>query len=153
MRKFAFVVPAALFGGFAVAEESPLAQCARVDDATARLACYDTVAGRPPPQPGTGAAVPVAVPAPPATNVDNFGKQVATGPESMTARIVGKFNEWGSGTLIKLDNGQVWKAVEDRSWFYPNLPENPEIEITKGVFGYRMEIKAIGRRFAVKRVS
>lgn len=138
------------------AGERDLSQCAGVDDATARLACYDALAGRPT-APGTAVPaapmppVPVAVPVP---NLDAFGKAPqSTAPETMTARIVGKFTEWKLGTLIKLDNGQVWTAVEDRSFYYPNVPENPEVEITKGLFGYRLEIKSIGRRISVKRVS
>lgn len=157
MRKLAMVLPAAFFGGLAVADDSSLAQCARVDDAAARLACYDAVAGRPPPQPGASGAVPLpavpaVVPAATAPNAD-FGKPAQATTDTMTARIVGKFTEWGNGTLIKLDNGQVWRAVEDRSAVYPNVPENAEVEITRGIFGYRLEIKAIGRRIAVRRVS
>ena len=139
------------------ASERDLSQCAAVDDANARLACYDALAGRAGATAGSGgpaAAMPpaagaVAVPAP---AVASFGKP-APAPEALTARIVGKFTEWQLGTLIKLDNGQVWQAIEDRSFVYPNVPENPEVEITKGVFGYRLEIKAIGRRISVKRVS
>jgi hypothetical protein len=138
------------------AGERDLSQCAGVDDPGARLACYDALAGRPatpgPAGPAVAAPpVPVAVPAP---SVDAFGKPPkSTAPESITARVVGKLTEWKLGTLIKLDNGQVWQAVEDRSFFYPNVPDNPEVEITNGVFGYRLEIKAIGRRISVRRVS
>jgi hypothetical protein len=138
------------------AGERDLSQCAGVDDPGARLACYDALAGRTA-APGAAAPaapmppVPVAVPAP---NLDEFGKAPkSTAPDSMTAHVVGKFTEWKLGTLIRLDNGQVWQAIEDRSFFYPNVPENPEVEITKGVFGYRLEIKAIGRRISVKRIS
>jgi hypothetical protein len=134
------------------AAERDLSQCAAVDAAAARLACYDALAGRPA-TPGSGAPAaplpPVAVPAP---NVDSFGKPPPV-PEALSARIVGRFTEWKLGTLIKLDNGQVWQAIEDREFVYPNVPENPEVEITKGTFGYRLEIKAIGRRISVKRVS
>jgi hypothetical protein len=137
------------------AGEGDLSQCAAVDNPTARLACYDALAGRAATPGGAGAAavpVPPAPVAPPAASVDGFGKPPPE-PGALTARIVGKFTEWKLGTRIKLDNGQVWEAVEDRSFFYPNVPENPEVEITKGVFGYRLEIKAIGRRISVRRVS
>jgi len=155
MKTLAMVIPAVFFGSLAAADESSLAQCARVDDATARLACYDAVAGRAPTQ-GVGTGLPAAPAAPvaaaaPASYAD-FGKP-GSAADVMTARIVGKLTEWGSGTLIKLDNGQVWRAVEDRSAVYPNVPENAEVEITRGIFGYRLEIKAIGRRISVRRVS
>ena len=73
--------------------------------------------------------------------------------EPIVAHIEGKLDGWMGKTTFKLDNGQVWQSVEERSAVYPKLPENAEVEITRGFFGYRMEIKAIGRRLAVKRIS
>ncbi len=146
----------ASFGGTAAADESPLAQCARVDDANARLACYDAVAGRAPAPLGVpgdlpaAAAAPPVVPATPPGNAE-FGMPNTDG--TMTAHIAGKLTEWRRGTLIKLDNGQVWRVMDDRSAVYPNAPDNAEVEITRGMFGYTMEIKTIGRRISVRRVS
>jgi hypothetical protein len=136
------------------AGERDLSQCAGVDDPGARLACYDALAGRTATPGSAGPSAPMPPVPVPAPSVDAFGKApVSTAPESITARVVGKLTEWKLGTLIKLDNGQVWQAIEDRSYVYPNVPENPEVEIIKGVFGYRLEIKAIGRRISVKRIS
>jgi hypothetical protein len=155
MRNLAFVILAASFGGSAAADESPLTQCARVDDANARLACYDAVAGRSPAPAGAGGGLPATPAAPavaPATPPDaEFGMRKVDG--AMTAHIAGKFTEWRRGTLIKLDNGQVWRVLDDRSAVYPNAPDNAEVEITRGMFGYTMEIKTIGRRISVRRVS
>jgi hypothetical protein len=39
---------------------SELSQCLSVDDASRRLACYDEIAHRPPPQPAKGANAPAA---------------------------------------------------------------------------------------------
>jgi hypothetical protein len=139
-----------LCGAVSAADEAAIAQCAAVDNPTARLACYDAAAGRPA---APGGAVPApAVPAPAGPSPDKFGTN-AEYSEKLTARIAGKFTEWQYGTLIKLDNGQVWQSLEERSAVYPKLPENAEVEIIRTFFGYRMDIKAIQRRLAVKRVS
>lgn len=137
------------------AGDAALAQCAAVDDSAARLACYDALAGRPAapapaPAPALAPAAPGAAPAPGAGS-EAFGK-----PETettMKARIVGKFTQWQKGTVFRLDNGQVWKCVDEKPAVYPGVPENPEVEITRGMMGYRMQIKAIGRRIWVRRVS
>jgi hypothetical protein len=140
-----------LCGAVSAADEAAIAQCAAVDNPTARLACYDAAAGRPV---APGGAVPApAAPAPVAPDADSFGKSAPAHTEKLQARIAGKFTEWKYGTLIKLDNGQVWQSLEERSAVYPKLPENAEVEIVRTFFGYRMEIKAIQRHLAVKRVS
>lgn len=139
-----------------------LQQCAALQDPAARLACYDQAQqqrSEPPADPASPA--PAAAPEPatapaaaaPAASPDNrFGLPEA-GAESMTAHIDGKFVEWRRGTLIRLDNGQVWKCMEEKSAYYPRLPDNAEVEITRGMLGYRMEIKAIRRSIYVRRVS
>jgi hypothetical protein len=119
-------------------------QCAVIKDDAARLACYDALARQAP------AHEPAA--APPA---ESFGLPPKPAqPEVLEARVVGALKYWQRGTLVKLDNGQVWKIqVEERS-DYPNLPDNPEVTIRRRWFGaYEMEIKAIRRRMAVQRVS
>lgn len=128
-----------LLGGTLADEDSPLAQCAQVDDATARLDCYDTLAGRPP-----------GVTEPP--DMEHFGKPPPE-PEEMHARIVGRVTEWRKGTLFKLDNGQMWQSMDDTSAYYPDLPPNPEVVITRNLFGYRMEVLDARRRVAVKRMD
>jgi hypothetical protein len=154
---------ATLFASAALAADGGLQQCAALQDPAARLACYDQAQqrpGEPPTDPASPA--PTAMPepatapaaaAPPAGKPeDRFGLPEA-GAESMTAHIDGKFIEWKRGTLIRLDNGQVWKCMEEKSAYYPGTPDNAEVEITRGMLGYRMEIKAIKRRLYVRRVS
>lgn len=164
MSARAVLAAVGLLGGGAslAAGDAPLAQCAAVDDPAARLACYDALAGRPATPTATpsgaaaapaSAAAPAAapVPVPTAGGDDDFGKPQSEG--TLKARIVGKFTQWQKGTVFRLDNGQVWKCVGEGSAVYPSVPENPEVEITHGMMGYRMEIKAIGRRLWVRRVS
>jgi hypothetical protein len=148
-----------LYGAAATvaAEQQTLRDCIALDDPAARLACYDAVMGRPAGGGAAGASAPApaapAVPVPaPLPIAADFG-MANSSLDSISARIVGKFTEWQNGTLIRLDNGQVWRAVVDRTSVYPNVPEDAEVEITRGVFGYRLEIKAIGRLIPVRRVS
>ena len=118
-----------------------LADCAAINDSVARLACYDTLAGR--------SSAPTA---------DDFGKpapEARPEPDSITARLAGAAPEnWKKGLVLKLDNGQSWKITGDTSAYYPDLPANAQVVITKGMFGaYWMEVTAARRSFKVRRVS
>lgn len=139
----------ALVAGAAVGlQETALAQCAAISDATARLACYDALAGRP--------ADPAAAPAAAAPSAADFGKPKTEQPEpaSLDARVVGSVKSWGPGTVFRLDNGQSWKVVGDDSGYYPGIPENPEVTLTRSFLGaYWMEIRAINRKVKVKRIG
>lgn len=136
----------------AAVDEASFAQCAAVGDPTARLACYDALAGR------AAATVPPA-PAPaaaPAPSAADFGKPTPEPKtvESLRARIVGTFREWQPGTVFKLDNGQTWRVTGEESRYYPHLPENPEVVITRTFFGgYVMEFRDVNGKVKVKRVS
>ena len=155
---------AALFAAPALAAGGDLQQCAALQDPAARLACYDQAQqqrSEPPADPASPAptaapepaTAPAAAAAPTAPSPeDRFGLPEAVAA-SITAHIDGKFIEWRPGTLIRLDNGQVWKCMEEKSAYYPRLPDNAEVEITRGMLGYRMEIKAIRRSIYVRRVS
>lgn len=132
----------------AAAEPAPaptLERCAAVAADAERLACYDHLAGRPD----------AAAPADPAAN---FGKPPPPPPPaetvSISARVVGPLKSWESGTIFRLDNGQVWKAAAGEHGYYPDIPENPEVVITRSFFGaYWMEVRAVGRKIKVRRVS
>lgn len=145
-----------LVAGAAASADTALAQCAAIADASTRLACYDTLAGRSADAPVAAPARPAEAPAPPAAPGD-FGlpKKVPSGERPrITARIAGPLKEWKPGTLFKLDNGQVWKAVGDDAGYYPGIPDDAEVTITQSFFGgYWLEIAAIGRKVRVKRVS
>lgn len=129
--------------------EEEIKLCARISDAAARLACYDSLAGRTPEE---GAP-------PAAASVEKFGlppAQTANEDEinSIRSRLRGEFRGWEPGAQFTLENGQVWKCVGDDRAFYPDVPAHAEIVISKSYFGaYWMEITAIGRKVKVKRVK
>jgi len=164
IRTMAAAVPVTAVLLLLMGAGEPGSSCASITDAAERLACYDAQAAAPAepattPEPGAGAAPEAPASAtPPATGAENRKNEDAefglpqTHAESMTTHIVGKFTEWGPSTPVRLANGQLWRVMEDRRYFYPKVPENPEVVITKGRFGYNMEIKALGRRIKVRRV-
>jgi hypothetical protein len=135
------VIPAAVAllvcGSAAAVDEAAFAKCGTLDDPSERLACYDALAGR-------------------AATAD-FGKeapQVAENPdETLNAHIAGSLKSLTRNSIVKLDNGQSWKLIGDDNAYFPNLPDNAEVVITRGFLGaYWMQIPAINRRFKVRRV-
>ena len=157
---------AALCAASGVASAAATGDCAAITDPAARLACYDEKnrntpvppAPEPPPAQAPAPPAPAAgAVAPAADGSDEFGKKKkdpAAELQSIKARIVGKVTYWERGTEFRLDNGQVWKAIDQDSGHYTSIPENPEVRISRGMFGaFWMEIVAVNARVKVKRVS
>ena len=72
--------------------------------------------------------------------------------ENLGSRILGTFTGWKGKSVFHLENGQVWRQI-DNSIFVITI-ENPEIVIEKGLFGtYYFQIKGYGSRCKVKRVK
>jgi hypothetical protein len=133
----------ALLCGSAVAgaDDAELARCAAMNDPGPRLACYDALAGRAPDAP-TAATFGLPPPPPPPE------------AESVEARLVDAPRSWGRGTVLKLDNGQTWKIIGEEKGYYPDIPAGAEVVIAKGLLGaYWVEVRALNRRFKVKRIS
>jgi len=140
--------------------------CTAIADPAARLACYDennrNMPVPPEPAPAPAAPAPAegaaaGAPAPAAAADAEFGKtrkEPAAERQSIRARILGKVTYWERGTEFRLDNGQVWKAIDQDSGNYPSIPENPEVRISRGLFGaFWLEIVAVNARIKVRRVS
>jgi len=156
----ATLIVIALCGCGAAFGAEPAKDCAAIADPAARLACYDEKHGTSAPGPapaGAPAAAPAAAPATPATPQAEFGLEQPKPVQvvnSITARLVGKITGWRKGTLFKLDNGHVWKCIDDDSRSYTGIPENAEVTISQSTFGaYWMDITAVRARVKVKRIS
>lgn len=73
-------------------------------------------------------------------------------PAQVRSRIPGKFTGWEGGAIFRLENGQVWRQVDD-SQFAVNL-ENPVVVIEKGMMGaFFLHVDGYGSRAKVKRVK
>lgn len=153
-----------LFLASAVSAADGPEDCAAINDATARLACYDLSATRKataefaPEQP----PVPEVPAAPAASELDKFGAEAlpptqaekAAQNKELKAHIKGAFNEWKHGKIFELDNGQTWKAVTYDEVRDSKIPPDPAVTITKSVFGgYWMKLDGTDRSLRVRRVK
>lgn len=142
-----------------------LASCAAIDADSARLACYDVLAGRSSASVDTSSsAAPPSAPAPPAPAVTAAAPHPAAAPpppatagvaepDVIHAHIVGKFDGWNEHTRFTLDNGQVWRVTEDGVSTY-RARENPAVKIKKGLLGtYFLEFDELNARVKVERVQ
>lgn len=143
----------ALFLGIPVAVSAQ--ECAEIEDNAERLACYDaentssvsvpdeasapsppdTTASQPPEGTSAGSSTPVAAPDP-----DSFGKEepLDTSKEYIEATIV-EIKKSGLVYYLRLDNGQVWREVEDSTL---RFREGRKVTITEGIlnsFDLQME--------------
>ena len=115
------------------ASSADLARCAAIGGATARLACYDALAGRTAPAPAAAAAARPAAPAsgtgapvasaaagaaPAPSDAQSFGLTRAQmhvapqGPESIEAKVTQVNEDRQSHISVVLDNGQTWLLAE-----------------------------------------
>lgn len=115
-------------GGAMAADDAALLRCRAVAEASARLACYDAIPARaasaaataPVAAPAARVAAPAAAPAPAMNQAFELQSTVRKQAQeasntTLASTIVGKFEGWDRGTLIKLSNGQVWRVEDDSS--------------------------------------
>ncbi len=85
-------------------------------------------------------------------NIDTFGEPSSHGIQSIQSKMVGQFKRWKKGMLLHLENGQVWKVLNNKS-SYKKL-DNPLITISKGVFGsFDAKVEGLNARAKVKRIK
>lgn len=162
MTRVRFVFLALLgFAGTASAQSAAdMQRCRALNDAAARLACYDAIplgaVSAPAAPAGTPArAVTTAPVAPPPQTPAQFGMEQKTQPAKLDAiesSVVGRVDGWGPGTRFELANGQVWVVSDDSSAF-ANL-NNPKARISRGMFGsFFLEMEGTNRAPKVKRIK
>lgn len=68
------------------------------------------------------------------------------------SRIVGTFNGWSGNDQFELENGMVWQQMDGRS-FASRQMENPEVEISRGMFGgWYLQVEGYNARARVRRI-
>lgn len=107
--------------------------CASIQDASQRLACFDSMIAAVQTPPATVAA-PVNAPAP-AAGAPQIEKPVQVPEEAATvqARIVESRKSGGGLYVITLDNGQVWR--HESGSMEPYLKAGEAVTISKGALG------------------
>ncbi len=151
---------AALSAPLTAAADANLRSCAQLSDPHARLACYDAQLRPTPPGDAAVAEHPATPHNADVDAVERFGaEKLPTAPppqnaalEQIEARLVGRFQGWDKGTVFTLDNGQVWRSVDDRSVYY--VLDQPAVTIRRGLFGgYWLKVEGLGAQARVQRVK
>lgn len=124
-------------GSALAADDAALLRCRAMPDAGARLACYDAIpaaAAARAPAAAPLAAAPAAAPAiNPAFELQSTVRKQSEENVTLATRIVGKFEGWSNGQLIRLENGQVWRVEDDTSEIV--YLDNPKATLRKGMLG------------------
>lgn len=132
-----------LLAGQAHADESAILRCRQIPEAAQRLSCYDAIA--------FAASTPTQVRPSPA----EFGLIRATadtGVEAIESDLVGELDGWGSNTLLRLSNGQVWRIADDSSGVV--RPDTRKVRIRRGALGaFYIEFEGMNRSPRVRRVQ
>ena len=137
-------------------ESSDMARCAELENAEARLACYDEVTGRSSSSRPAPEVTSPSEPAPdddspsePAPLTEDVGKPDAKST-FVRGRVTGCQKDINDKLYFIFDNGQVWKqrgnarlrASECDFW----------VTITEDALGYKMEIEGDGKQSRVGRI-
>jgi len=59
----------------------------------------------------------------------------------LVSRVDGSFNGLTGGTLIRLEDGTVWKQANADDRYRSRVTDHPAAVVIHGVFGYKMQIE------------
>ena len=144
------------------------ADCARLDDDAARLACYDghnppnksvarTPSTPPPPLAAAKTPAPAAVaPAPPRAAVDDpFGKQPdkpkPVEPDDLVAHVDAVSEKLTGELLLKLDNGQSWMQAQRKAGV--RIKGGERVTFSRGTLGGYLLSSDSGATMRVRRLQ
>ena len=141
-------------------DSSDMGRCAELENADARLTCYDEAIGRnsssrPDPEPAPEPAPePVPEPVPLTQDVGEEQLDSYDKSESESTIIEGRVTECRKDANNKyyfvFDNGQVWKQRSNAR--VPAGQCDFRVTITRDTFGYRMQIDGEGKKIRIGRV-
>lgn len=86
-----------------------------------------------------------------AEQVSEVKRQVTE--QELHAHIAGNVQEISGRPVFVLDNGQIWQLRMPESIYFSSMLVNPEVVITRGMFGYSMLFVAKNRVVFVKRIQ
>ena len=147
----------------ALADDAALLRCRAIQNATARLACYDALPvpggeGRAPAAPVAAPAAPPRVeprvPEPQAATQFGLERKANSAPlASIESTIPGNFEGWYPNSRIQLANGQVWQVADDTTRRVYTR-SNPKVTIRRGMLGaFYLEIEGDNNSPRVRRVQ
>jgi hypothetical protein len=142
-------------------DSSDMARCAELENADARLACYDEIIGgsisRPNPEAAEKEPTGTAPRSEPVPLTQDVGEEQLDGknrPESEPEIVQGRVTECKKDASNKLyflfDNGQVWKQRSNAR--LPGGECDFSVTITKDAFGYKMQIDGEGKKIRIGRI-
>ncbi|MFT6271006.1 MAG: hypothetical protein ACJAVV_003845 [Alphaproteobacteria bacterium] len=128
-----------------------LQRCGLIDDASARLTCYDKLGGR-----KNAAALQVIEQ--PALAKDDLSleplkarSEQKTKPDSEIVKVTKCIRSGGNKKYtFYLEGGQVWKQVSDKRLDFNDC--NFSASIRKDFFGFKMQLEGSKKRFRVSRI-
>ena len=64
--------------------------------------------------------------------------------DNIVSRVDGAFNGLTGNTVIKLEDGTVWKQANASDRFHASVTDHPPAAVMHGVFGYKMRVVGTG---------
>lgn len=120
--------------------ETDWQRCRELHEDAARLACYDAQA----------AAIPERSAQFGAEQLQRDAAAEKT-DEVLHSRVIGELQGWDARTVFRLENGQAWQNVDERSTYF--RASNPSVTLSKGLFGgYWLELDELQLRTRVRRI-
>lgn len=72
----------------------------------------------------------------------------------LESRIAGEFRGWEPRTTFLLENGELWRVVNDDRYRHPRTLPNPKVRIVPaGLAGFRLEIEGVNHTVRVRRIE
>ncbi len=151
-----------------MADNTGLQRCAALAADSQRLACYDRLAFGPSAKaraaktPVIAASISTDTPAlearTPADTATGFGaeglphRSSTSSADSIRSRVMGELEGWQKGDLFRLENGQIWKSLDDRRSF--KRMRSPEVTVRRGLFGsYFLNFDGVNTQLRVRRIE
>ena len=146
---------------------SIMRQCARIDEASARLACFDNnirVGNTDVARPSVPGAMPSPLPggAAPTNGVTGFGREDVRGPErfetpagevaNITARVRSVAQQTQGVYLVTLEDDAQWLFAETVDFSYRPPRQGSTVEIDRGALGSFLMVSDNQRSVRVRRI-